>query len=377
MSMKKILAVALSATMITGMTVPAMAGDVSLTQPPAVDAPIYSLDIVDVVIPTQYAVAFNPGELSVYMNSATVTGSGESTAQILSKSYGIVNKGSKDQVIKVALKVEDLNAVDGKDKIEFVKAAADVDAAKDGEYKIHLTAIPADTTAVAYDNGSAMSDAVTAGDLSDVKMTGAAAAAVTLNVGDNQMAFKLNKASFVPKGNGVELGTTTAAQVNAAYELDALAANGKGVTAFTFGGKMNKNAEWGKLTAGIKITPTYSVESVPASGAEAVSGTGAMVKVGPSVTISTSGLITVSGLTADKNYKSMTVTDKTGKAQALSVAPATWNTDNWNSTDGGTFSVQLGDKWVDYLVSVGGDATVKVVLSDNTEITSATVSVTK
>lgn len=96
---------------------------------------------------------------------------------------------------------------------------------------------------------------------------------------------------------------------------------------------------------------------------------------GPQVNISASGLITVSGLTADKNYKSMTIADKDGKAQALNVAPATWNTDNWTAADGGTFSVQLGDQWVTYLDEKGNNATVVVTLSDESTITcSGTVS---
>lgn len=258
----KILASALSVSMLMGGTLPALAAEGE------VDAPIYSLDVIDVIVPTTYAVAFNPEELQVKTGDST-----NSNAQILSKNFGIINKSSKDKLIKVSLNVEDLNNGSG---ITFVDTEQDVDDAADGEYKIHLTVIPADGTEVKV-SGNPATQTTAASDLNDVVMTGADSKAVTLKAGANLVGFKLDKATWTPKtGADVTLGTTNSNNVSSNYEVTALATGGKGITAFTFGGKMNKNADWFKLTKGIKITVVY--DSVTASSdTTTVSGTGAMV----------------------------------------------------------------------------------------------------
>ena len=62
------------------------------------------------------------------------------------------------------------------------------------------------------------------------------------------------------------------------YELTALAADCKGITAFTLTGSMKETAEWHKLTSGIKITPTYTLETVVDDAVTnmVTSGTGAV-----------------------------------------------------------------------------------------------------
>lgn len=269
MRFKKMLAAALSASMVVGMSVSAVAAD------PEVTAPIFSFEVLNVVVPTTYAVAFNPEGLTVKTD-----GTNTSTDQILSKNYGMVNKGNKDQIMTVTLTVADQNTGAG-GGVTFVDSAQAVADAQDGEYKIHLTAIPADTTEVKVGSTPASADKDTAAAaLDSVTMTKAAAGKeVTLKSGENKIGFKLEKAVYEAKsGNEVTLGNTTTNDVKENYVLKELAADGKGISAFTFGGEMNANADWTKLTSGIKITAVYT-NAVAPSSVEVISGTGAMVAV--------------------------------------------------------------------------------------------------
>ena len=361
MKAKKVFALALSATMAMGIAMPVMAADTD----PTVTAPIYSFEVLDVVVPTTYQVAFNPEGLTVKTGDSTT-----STDQILSRNYGMINRGNKDQVMTVALKVEDQNT--GDNKVTFVDSAEEVTNAKAGEYKVHLTAVAADATnevkVGAATPASADKD-TEAADLNSVTMTKAAdTTAVTLKGGDNKIAFKLDKAVYSPKGGAeLELGASSSTSNNVAsnFEITSLAAAGKGITAFTFGGTMNNtDTNWSKLTSGIKITATYSNE-VASSDATAVSGTGAMIKVGPQVTADTSGLITITGLTATKNWESMTVTNENGTFDINSGA-VTWNNTQWSEENGGTLTVQLEESWLVTLRGKTGRTT--VTLTDGSTI---------
>lgn len=354
MKMKKMLALALSATMVMGVSVPVMADD------PTVTAPIYSFETLDVVVPTTYEVAFNPEGLTVKTGDSAT-----STDQILSRSYGMINKGNKDQVFTVALKVEDQNT--GANKVTFVDSADEVRNAKDGEYKIHLQAIPADTTEVKVGSTPASATGTTtAADLNNVTMADASGKEVTLKSGENEIAFKLDKAKYDPKnGSELTLGGSATNDVKSNFELTNLAANGKGITAFRFGGSMNTKANWSKLTSGIKITAVYGNE-VATSDATVISGTGAMVKVGPKITINNTGLITITGLTAEKNFESLTIENANGEYD-VKVDVVTWIEDEFSMENGGTLKCQLGDSWLNSLRGITGK--INLNLTDNTIIT--------
>lgn len=357
MKMKKVLALSLSATMAMGIAMPVMAAD-----PPAVTAPIYSFETIDVVVPTTYKVAFNPEGLTVKTGDSAT-----STDQILSKSYGILNKSNKDMLCTVALKVEDKNT--GDNKVTFVDSAADVTNAKDGEYKIYLSAVPADATEVQVGSTPASADKDTAAAaLDDVTMAGAASQAVALKAGDNKLAFKLDKAEYEAKsGSEVTLGTTNTNNVATNYQIKAVATGGKGITAFTFSGSMNAKADWTKLTSGIEITPVYT-SKVATSADTVITGTGAMVKVGPQVSVSSTGLITMTGFTSTKNYKSATLTNGNGTYD-VNAAPVEWNSTQWSAENGGSMTGQLGEEWMNSLKGETGRLT--VTLTDDTTITAS------
>lgn len=294
--MSKMLAAILSAAMVMSMSMTAFAADPGTVEE---DAPIYAYDFVDVIVPTEFAVAFNPDGLDV-----TTQGSTTSDAQIVSKNYGIVNKSSKDKIVTVTLNVSDQN-----DKITFVNTEEEVDNAAKDEYKVYLTAVAADPTEVKVGSTPAAADKDTAAtDLADVTMTAATAAAVPLSAGENQIAFGLEKAVYALKsGETIDLGTTTAADIKDKYEVSALAGAGKGITAFTFDGKMNTNTDWTQLGSAVKITAVYTNETAEGT-ITPVSGTGALY-VNPAPKFSTGtdvGTISYTKGTGDDAVKSIT-----------------------------------------------------------------------
>lgn len=257
--MKKALAVAMSAVMAAGMSLTAFAAE----QKVSVDAPIYAYDITNVVVPTNFVVAFNPNGLDVEKESGTVV-----QDQIVSKNYGIINKSTKDKIITVTLDVEDLN----EDKIQFVADATDASAVAADDYAVTLQVVPANDTAEVKVGSNSADLNTTGADLANVVMTGATSNAKTLAAGENDVDFLLTKADYTGK---IDLNTATENNVTSDFTLSALAAGGKGITAFTFSGTMNASADWTQLTKGIRITAVYGSENAP-SGATAVTNTGAL-----------------------------------------------------------------------------------------------------
>lgn len=88
---------------------------------------------------------------------------------------------------------------------------------------------------------------------------------------------------------------------------------------------------------------------------------------GPSVTLSSSGLITITGLTKEKDYASISINGTT------SLTDVKWDTANYTAGTGGEIKIQLGSTWINWLG--GKSVPVIVTLSDKTTIsTTATIS---
>lgn len=368
-NMKKVLATVLSTTMVMGMSMTALAGEITSTSPTGggtITAPIFSYDITHVVVPTSYGVAFNPDGLNVTVSTATnptVT----TTSTVASKNYGIINKSSKDKLVKVGLSV---TSTEARESVSFVDTAAEATGAEKGEYKIYLEVVPADGTDIQIYNASKSAEAPTTStqpsSLAHVQMT-KATSTVPMKLGDNEVAFKLGKAAYSLKADGsLNLEGGISNDVHDLYDVTALDTD-KGVTGFTFDGAMNSKADWTKVTGRIEITPTYTIETTDDS-VTVFAGTGAMAKLGPQVTVSATGLITITGMTADKKFQSMTITNRSAADLDIGLASVTWNRDNYNDTTGGTITCQLGADW---LASLRGVSTgeIKVTFSDNTFIT--------
>ena len=330
---------------------------------------IFSYKVQDVVVPTTYTFAMNPDGLPIVQAGVT----GTVTSQIVSQSMGIVNRSSYDQIVKVELEVTDLNAaIDDTPSITFVSEEADITKAARGEYKVLLQLVPANSaTAVEkfYDSANSYAEAnidtdTAAAALGNVVMAGNTSAAVTLASGSNDVLVKLTKGTYDLKDSTtIALGTDTANDVASKFELKA---NG-GVTAFKFDGKMNSDADWTKLTAGVKVDAIYEFTTV--TGKEkAVTGT-AMVTIPTTVDLN-GKVITITGLKGTNNYQDGTVTitklDGTEMTVVLSKVPNYYTRDDsaWTEAGGGNIVFTF----VDALDNVGVISSVSITLADDTVI---------
>ena len=243
-------------------------GDAEVSSMLETTVPIYDYDILNVLVPTSYTVALNPYGLNVSVGEDEFL-----SGQVISRNYGIVNASNRDKLVTITLTVEDLN--DG--RITFVDSAEAVRDADEETLAIYLALVPADDEEITVSNRKPDKD-ITVESLTDVSMGQSAENAVALMAGENQVTFKLSGAVYgFLDGDGPSLddGDNHAAS----FQLMELAADGAGVTAFTFDGAMNPDADWAKLQRGIRISVVYAYEN--ATGKETiVEGTGAMVKVG-------------------------------------------------------------------------------------------------
>ncbi|MCH5249279.1 MAG: hypothetical protein J1E98_05085 [Lachnospiraceae bacterium] len=311
-NMKRILATALSVTMVMGMSATAFADGTS------VDAPIYSLNVTDVIVPTTYKVAFNPQELPVKV------GDSSSSDQILSLNYGIVNRSSKDKVVSVALTVTDKN-----NKVTFVDSEEALATAEADDYAIYLEAVAAETAASVQVGSAAVGKDTAAAALGDVAMTESTDSKVALSAGENVIGFKLDKATYSPKtGSDITLGTSNNNDVKDSFEISALGS--KGVTAFTFKGAMSDKSDWSKLTQGITIAAVYTFEDVVGDEA-AIGSSDTMIRVDIAPTFATGinvGSITYNkgaGNTALKKIVSIKLTTAAGKSyDGYNAVANTW-----------------------------------------------------
>ena len=229
--------------------------------------PIYDYDILNVLVPTSYTVAFNPYGLNVSVGENEFY-----SGQVISKNYGIVNASARDKLVTLTLTVEDLN--DG--QITFVDSA---EAARDADAEtlaMYLALVPADDGEITVNNRKPDKD-ITAESLTDVSMGKSTENAVTLQPGENQVTFKLSGAVYgFLDSDGLD-SDDRSSQADS-FRLMKLAPGGAGVTAFTFDGAMNPDADWTKLQKGIRISVVYTYENT--TGMEMiVAGTGTMVKI--------------------------------------------------------------------------------------------------
>lgn len=304
MKTKKMLAAILSAAMVMSMSMTAFAAaeestDSSTSDPNTgtVTAPIFSYDVTQVIVPTKFQVAFNPDEWDIKTGN---TDADKSNAQIVSKSYGIINKSTKSKIVSVALNVEDLNG----DEIVFVDSA-DAVTEDDDSYKLFLEATPSNKDDGVKIGSVAVDKEAGAQALADVVITPASGKGVALHAGDNEITFMLDAAKYqIADGQSIGFDTTVE-DLEDILEVKELGTNG--ATGFTFTGKMNKKASWNKLTGGLKITAVYTNETAEGTE-EIVEGTGAMYN-NPAPKFSTgSGVGTISYKkgTGDEALKSIT-----------------------------------------------------------------------
>lgn len=166
--------------------------------------------------------------------------------------------------------------------------------------------------------------------------------------------------------------TTSAPEAGKKYMYVAMSTDG-GKAGFQYVGKLsNANEKTWSETDISAITIGYNIKGVTSSSYDAVKNdcTYGLYKekpviTGPQMTISNDGLLSFTGLTAEKNYKSLAITTPNGTFD-IGAAPVTWNQSQWSAENGGPLSVQLSDGWLSYMK--GASCKIALTLSDNTVI---------
>lgn len=97
---------------------------------------------------------------------------------------------------------------------------------------------------------------------------------------------------------------------------------------------------------------------------------------GPQISVTPSGLITLSNLTSERNHRSVTLTIN-GATHDINVNPVDWDTSSWSQENGGTSVGQLGTEWMRWLTEeTDGTITLTLNLTDGTSV-SCTQTITK
>jgi len=353
----KFMAVAMSAAMLATQGMPVFAS--SFIGGEEGNANLLAYDVTTVVVPTTLKVALNPFRYTVNMRYTkddhaatdkpdadtvyytlsdgkysvaeldttavfpadtdyyTVDAADQSTAQIVSLNYGIVNKSTKDMIVTVDIGVtQNTDNTAGKKPITFVgtgeEATAvgstygteDGTAEKDslnmflkvqtakalptantfkkattynsstvyyerneaGKYSIHGTDGKIDTEAnfkkgTYFVPDTVIGTEIQAYELSDVTMEASDKGEVVFEQGQDYKAkatvgYKLSTATYAPKKGTVIDFNTTQADLKNAMELTTIG----GVTGFTLSGAMNTNTNWTMAnTTALKFVPTYTI----------------------------------------------------------------------------------------------------------------------
>lgn len=140
-------------------------------------------------------------------------------------------------------------------------------------------------------------------------------------------------------------------------------------TAFRYIGKLGQGKQTWSNTDIDHMKITYSIYGLTDEKFTAANKLDALYLAGPQMTVSASGLITITGLTAEKNYKGLTIKNANGGPYNINDAAVTWDEDNYTSENGGTLTCQMEEEWLSTLRGVTGEA--QLTLTDDTVITVA------
>lgn len=200
---------------------------------------------------------------------------------------------------------------------------------------------------------------------------------------DKDAATKIVKGSTVATGTfaGTSTYYTAADTVTAAdaitdgklYVYASMGTAGE-AAGFTYVGKLSNAKDTWTNDDIKKVSIAYDITGVTATKFDEVKNDctyGLYAPItGPQFNVSASGLITMTGLTADKNFKSLFV-----QGSDVEGSEATWETSAWTEANGGDLSIQLGQSWMDWLD--GESVTAELTLTDNSTIQSAPVTFVK
>lgn len=345
-------------------------------------------DIYDVTLPTTASQKFyidpeglialgkaDDPDTAAVGNAGTVVG--------LTNMYA-VNKSSVPVVLSASYELKDTAKTD---KAEVVTSLADADAitdlqdAKTKKVAVSISAVESATDADTSGN-TCKGKVFKANDTAGVDIT---AASGNLSTKDEVFASASTaaSASYIMTKEKYKFqlkeGKTAADAYDAdsyEYVIDADADEASCVK-LSIGGYCSKNADWSAYTDGTNeltldiIFKFKKATSAQGDWKDTKTGTDE-VEVGPKVTISTDGLVTISGLTADKNYKASAINNGVENGM-INDSTVTWNTTNWDNTNGGTLLFQLEPSagWVAWYT--GKTLTVTITLTDGSTVTGSQV----
>lgn len=191
--------------------------------------------------------------------------------------------------------------------------------------------------------------------------------------GDLTNKYTEGQDAYVVSGdtkNAAQMKTYTGPDTYLWGEMTAAAADHKGEASFRYIGKLSDNKKWDNSEiAQVKIN--YTITGVTPDKYGEVAGKltqGLYPSVtGPQVSVSATGLLSITGLTADQNYVSSSASID-GQVYGLDTdSDVKWTEDEWSAENGGSLEAQFGTSWInDFKASTSSKVTVK--LSDNTTI---------
>lgn len=121
------------------------------------------------------------------------------------------------------------------------------------------------------------------------------------------------------------------------------------------------------------VQVTWEYKKAETGSPAAVPAEEVLYKVtGPQMSVTTGGAISITGLTAAKNFKQLDITVPDGSKYEVNYNPVEWNMNNYSAETGGSLTAQLGTAWMGYLVGEGGNITLTLNLTEGEPVTAST-----
>lgn len=170
---------------------------------------------------------------------------------------------------------------------------------------------------------------------------------------------------------GASLTSTIAAAADGAYKIQWNSTEGKYENVLTDEAKADDYTGFAEykfqLTGACNAAGDWSGLTETAPVVNVVWSVKDPFVTGPQMTVSNTGLITITGLTAEQNYSALTIENANGGPYHVNDAPVEWVEDGYSSENGGSLTCQLGETWLTSLRGVTGKAHLE--LTDGTTIT--------
>ena len=381
MKAKQVLSMAFAVAMVFS-TVPVTGGPVMAEEIDS-DTIYIEKEVIDVTLPTtasqkfyidpQGLIAIGKGG-NAAANSGLVTGASDMYA---------VNRSSVPLALSVSYKLIDSAESGG---VTVVNAVADADAVtaikNDTTRKVAVSVSALESATDAASNGNDCGGKVFKAQTAGVDLTASTGGMTTADVvyadattpatADYLMTAETYKAQLKDGKTAADAYDSSAYE----YVVDTTAKKASCVK-LTIGGYCSEKADWSDYADGtetLKLDVVFKFKKVTTTAGDytdAKVGTDEAVQ-GPQIAMTAGGLVTITGLTAEKNITATTDVVVIDADNRYPFADATVTPDitGWSATTGGILKYQLNADWQ---VIDGDTVTVELTLSDGSKITSNSV----